>query len=42
MNQIVRKQDHEGWEKIAVNLGKKINYAILNFNHYLKKRNIFE
>jgi len=37
--QIVRKQDHEGWQKVAVNVGKKIKYAILNFNHsvYFKK-----
>jgi len=36
--QIVRKQDYEGWQKIAVNLGKKIKFAILNSNHsvYLK------
>jgi len=26
--QIVRKQDHEGWQKIAVNLGNKYIYLI--------------
>jgi len=31
--QIVRKQDHESWKKIAVNLGKKIKYAILKSNY---------
>jgi len=30
--QTVRKQHNEGWQKIAVNLGKKIKYAILDFN----------
>jgi len=40
--QIVRKRDHEGWQEIAVNSGKK-KYTILNFNHsvYLKKKYFF-
>ena len=40
---IVRKQDHEGWQTIAINLGKKIKYTILNFNHslYLKKNKFY-
>ena len=33
--QMVRKQDHEGWLKIAVNLCKKIQYTILNVNHFV-------
>jgi len=39
--QIVRKQDHEGWPNIAaVNLGKKIKHAILNFNHSVNLKKI--
>jgi len=29
---LIRKQDNESWQKIAVNLDKKIKYVILNFN----------